>query len=216
MRKGTAGKMGMLINIFNAMEQVPVLIADIFSRYMILAILCCIVYVLVLFFSNKVFDAVRKLVVLALIGWICVGLYRYRGAKGTLAPVALACTLLLFLAVVRMIRQIIVSTKETITNRRIEKQALAKAAKRRGSWKMRQGRSGPAPEETAAPAEGGAAEGEEAVTAAEEEENPAAERPLSRMEVQRCMDEMQDLKDKGVLTEQEFTRKKQELYMRLG
>ena len=197
MRKGTAGKMGMLINIFNAMEQVPVLIADIFSRYMIPAILCCIVYVLVLFFSNKVFDAVRKLVVLALIGWICVGLYRYRGAKGTLAPVALACTLLLFLAVVRMIRQIIVSTKETITNRRIEKQALAKAAKRRGSWKMRQGRSGP-------------------VTAAEEEENPAAERPLSRMEVQRCMDEMQDLKDKGVLTEQEFTRKKQELYMRLG
>ena len=54
------------------------------------------------------------------------------------------------------------------------------------------------------------------MTAAEEEENPAAERPLSRMEVQRCMDEMQDLKDKGVLTEQEFTRKKQELYMRLG
>ena len=147
--------MGMLINIFNAMEQVPVLIADIFSRYMIPAILCCIVYVLVLFFSNKVFDAVRKLVVLALIGWICVGLYRYRGAKGTLAPVALACTLLLFLAVVRMIRQIIVSTKETITNRRIEKQALAKAAKRRGSWKMRQGRSGPAPEETAAPSEEG-------------------------------------------------------------
>lgn len=208
--------MGMLTNIINAMEQVPVLVTDIFSKYMIPAILCCIVYLLVLFFSNKVFDVVRKLVVLALIGWICVGLYRYRGAKGTLAPVTLACTLLLVLFVIRLIIQIVASTKESITNRRIEKQALAKAAKRRGSWKMRQGRSGPAAEEPAAPAESVAADAGEAVDAAEEEENPAAERPLSRTEVQRCMDEMQDLKDKGVLTEQEFTRKKQELYMRLG
>ncbi len=132
----------------------------------------------------------------------------------------LCLLLVIVLLLVRLIRYTFVTVRQNRINRKIEQKALAKAQKRRGSWKEKQGYSGDRQDEL----KGGVSGSEALPSSAEEEpsetEDEGAEAGsdsyMSRSQFKKAMEELTDLKELGLLTEEEFNQKKAILYSRLG
>ena len=124
-------------NIIEIMKILPTYALGLVQNYTIPAVLAAAVFIFILFFSNKVALFLRKLFVCAVI-IICV--YAYFRDNWNLMAVALCSVLVL--VIVRLIRYTITSIRTNRRNKRIEERALERAAKRRGSFKNKQGYSG--------------------------------------------------------------------------
>ena len=129
--------MQMIQKIFAAVKDVPEYIRGAWEHHMILVIILAALFIFITFFSNKVAKTLRTLFVIASLIFAAYG-FLSRDYVKIWVPVAILVVLLairLFINGIRAIRQ-------NRIDRRIEQRALEKAAKRRGSWKNRQGYSG--------------------------------------------------------------------------
>lgn len=124
-------------NIMEILKILPTYALGLIQKYTLPAVIAAAVFIFILFFSNKVASFLRKAFVLAVV-IICV--YAYFRDNWNLMTAALCCVLVL--AVVRLIGYIITTIRTNRRNKRIEERALERAAKRRGSWKNKQGYSG--------------------------------------------------------------------------
>ncbi len=255
--------------VIEYIQKVPEYLSIEFTTHTLAAVIVLAVFLYVLFFSNKAAEILRKIFIAACVIFAAAG--GFNGPKNYgFQMICTAIIALVILAIVRTVRNAIVTVRQNRINARIEERALAKAAKRRGSFKNKQGYSGeakpivddyvpgkmskdeindvienevvgtspvsseneaPAPEETLpvqeeappVPEEAPAAEDSAAVppeTPPEEEsssDGPAAEgAAISKDEVYDALAKLGDLKDKGILTEEEFAAKKAELLAKIG
>lgn len=123
--------------IINLLISMPEYVKALFTDHLIVSCIAAAVFVFVLFFSNKAANKLRTLFVLAVLVLAAFALVSKR------KPLICLCILsLIVLMIVRLIRYTIVTIRTNRRNKRIEERALEKAAKRRGSWKNRQGYSG--------------------------------------------------------------------------
>ena len=128
--------------LLNAVYQVPQYLMTLFTgQYRLYAFLAAAVFLIVMLFTNRVVTVLRDLFVLAAVVWGVVSYFR-----GQFEMFWICVGALVILAVFRLLRYIIVSITDSRRSRRIERAALAKAEKRRGSWKERKGYSGERPE----------------------------------------------------------------------
>ncbi len=124
-------------NLMDLLKTTPAYIIATFEKHMIAACIAAVVFVFVLFFSNKIAAFFRKLFVIAV---LLLGVYAYFKDKWNL--LVLAVGTLLVLLVIRLIGYTITTIRTNRRNKRIEERALERAAKRRGSWSNKQGYSG--------------------------------------------------------------------------
>lgn len=124
-------------NLMEILKILPTYIIELVQKYSIAACIAAVVFIFILFFSNKVASFFRKAFVFAVI-IICV--YAYFRDNWNLMTAAICSVLVL--AIVRLIGYIITTIRTNRRNKRIEERALERAAKRRGSWKNKQGYSG--------------------------------------------------------------------------
>lgn len=124
-------------NFMEILKILPIYAFGLVQKYPIAAIVAAAVFVFILFFSNKVATILRNIYVIAVL-IICV--YAYFRDNWNLMTAALLT--LVVLAVVRLIGYIITTIRTNRRNKRIEERALERAARRRGSWKNKQGYSG--------------------------------------------------------------------------
>lgn len=115
----------------------PEYVKALFTDHLIVSCIAAVVFVFVLFFSNKAANKLRTFFVLAVLVLAAFALVSKR------KPLVCLCIFsLIVLMIIRLIRYTIVTIRTDRRNKRIEERALEKAAKRRGSWKNRQGYSG--------------------------------------------------------------------------
>lgn len=222
--------------LLRAVFDVPDLIKTIFTgKYALIAVLILIVYLVVMFVNNNVTRFIREgLILLAVVGAV-VGYFKRKFAFLWLMLILVALIL-----IVRFLCYLLVTIRISRRNRRIERKALEKAALRRGSWKEKRGYSGTRPEDDEPVNPGVMDEREIADVVANEtmekegasidlsfpgEENAAkpdaassigrGER-LSRTVVLDAVRKLDDLHALGVLTDEETSRKKSELFSRMG
>ncbi len=127
----------MLNTIISLLQQLPDYALGLWASHKIPVIIALIIFVFVLFFSNKVAQILRLIFVVAVIAFGGYGYY-----KGNYVMIALAVCVLLILILVRIIIYAIRTIRQNQLDRRLEERALEKAAKRRGNWENRQGYSG--------------------------------------------------------------------------
>lgn len=127
--------------ILSYIEKVPDYLRQEFSSRMLVCVIVLIVYLFVLFFSNKVADVLRKIFIVACIGFAVIGGFRGPNKNG-FEMICTAVLALILLGIIRLISYIIRTVRQNRIDARIEERALAKAAKRRGSFKNKQGYSG--------------------------------------------------------------------------
>ncbi len=214
----------MVHTLLAALENVPSFLGTLFTGdQKLYAVIALVVFIIALFVSNKFGKIMRYLYII----FCCVlGTVSYLRSQYTLMMTLV--TSLVILAIVRLIIYLVVTVRQNRINAKIEAKALAKARKRRGSWKNKQGYSGdvrpiidpdapqPVPisyAERVAIDEAAARAREQAEGAVEEAEDAGY---ADRRQVMDAISKLKDLKDAGVLTEEEFNEKKQELYSRLG
>lgn len=125
---------------------------------------------------------------------ICIAVIVAGGVIGVYermyALTCLAALLLIVLIAVSLIVYAVMTTYRNHKNEKIERRALAAAEQRRNA-------------------------NAKAVAAAENKK-AAEDLPMSREEVAKTISQLEELKDKGLLTEEEFNQKKQQLYEKLG
>lgn len=124
-------------NIVEILKILPAYAIGLVQKYTILAVIAAAVFIFILFFSNKVASFLRKTFVCAVIV-ICI--YAYFRDNWNLMTAAICSVLVL--CIVRLIGYTITTIRTNRRNKRIEERALERAAKRRGSWKNKQGYSG--------------------------------------------------------------------------
>lgn len=124
-------------NLMEILKILPSYALGLIQKYTFPAVIAAAVFIFILFFTNKVASFLRKVFVFAVV-IICV--YAYFRDNWNLMAAAVCCVLVL--AVVRLIGYIITTIRTNRRNKRIEERALERAAKRRGSWKNKQGYSG--------------------------------------------------------------------------
>lgn len=123
--------------IIDLLISMPEYVKALFTDHLIVSCIAAVVFVFVLFFSNKVANKLRTFFVLTVLVLAAFALVSRR------KPLVCLCILsLIVLMIIRLIRYTIVTIRTNRRNKRIEERALEKAAKRRGSWKNRQGYSG--------------------------------------------------------------------------
>lgn len=127
--------------ILSYIEKVPDYLRQEFSSRMLVCVIVLIVYLFVLFFSNKVAGVLRKIFIVACIGFAVIGGFRGPNKNG-FEMICTAVLALILLGIIRLISYIIRTVRQNRIDARIEERALAKAAKRRGSFKNKQGYSG--------------------------------------------------------------------------
>lgn len=123
--------------ILELIKSMPAYVKYLFTKHTIVACIAVLVFIFVLFFSNKVAKVLRTLFVLSILALIGTAYISDRRPLLCLSIIAL-----LVLIVIRLIRYIITTIRTNRRNKRIEERALERAAKRRGSWKNKQGYSG--------------------------------------------------------------------------
>ncbi|MDO4620287.1 MAG: SHOCT domain-containing protein [Lachnospiraceae bacterium] len=232
--------------LLQAVYRVPDYLLWLFEgNYRLYAIGVAVVFLIVLLFSNKVITVIRDLFVMATVvfGVICYFKRIY--------PMFWICAgALVILAVFRLLLFIITSIVSSRRRRRIERTALEKAERRRGSWSEKRGYSGEKPadrdvtekiRETEANIrkDSSSKASETKITAPKAAEAKAANAAsssadaavsegtassavddgditLSREQAISAAHKLRDLKDLGILTEEEFDQIKARLYSRLG
>ena len=125
--------------ILEQIREIPGYIRWAFTSRTIAAVVIALLFIFVLFFSNKVAGVFRKFFIV-----LCIGASVYAAIAKKYDILWTAVFMLIILAIVRLIAYIIRTVRQNRINARIEERALAKAAQRRGSWKNKQGYSGQA------------------------------------------------------------------------
>lgn len=253
--------MSFIHRLFNAFSQVPAYCRHIMTgKYMLPALIFVIIFLVVIFFTSKVVNILRRVFVLAAVILAVIGYFRNDYALIWVNIIAL-----IVLAIARLLRHIFVTVQEDRANAKIEAQALAKARKRRGSWETKQAYSGESnpnasnsdsddtllsaasndasgagdavsdtDKQASAPASSSEASDSDTVQSSEKktatdpslqqtspipaipEEDEEDDTYANRDQIMEAIHQLKDLKDKGVLTEEEFNKKKAELYSRMG
>ncbi len=189
-----------------------------------------VVYLFAVLFNNKVARFLRNVFIFGLALFGVASYFLKRDIWCCAAILALIALIIL-----RLLIYSFVTIRQNRINSRIEAKALAKAKKRRGTWQNRRGYSGKAkplfhPEdhydddvyEEIAKAQTEEINKEEETTP-EPQPQPEAKPQFteaadagSRASVMRYIDMLTELRDAGILTDQEFREKQSELFARLG
>ncbi|MDD3339480.1 MAG: hypothetical protein PHS82_11570 [Lachnospiraceae bacterium] len=123
--------------LIDQLKIVPDYVKMLFTEHLILAVIALVLFLFCMFFTNKVSGILRNIMIVAMFVIGAFGVVRKNWPQVLTLILAL-----LALIIIRTIRRIIVTIRLNRRNARIEERALAKAAKRRGSWKNKQGYSG--------------------------------------------------------------------------
>ena len=124
-------------NIINALWNIPDYVMELAQEMLIPCIVTLIVFLIVLLFSGKFVYFLRCIYVAA--GVIAV-IYAFLMKKYELIWIILASFIILI--IVRAIISGVRAARENREIAKIEKEALAKSAERRGSWEAKKGYSG--------------------------------------------------------------------------
>ena len=226
--------------IMNAVTQLPDYIRELLTGpYLVYLVLALFVFLVVLFFNGRVAHVLRQIFVIAM---VATGIIAYFKRNYPLIWLCLAA--LVILLIYRLLVYLIITIRQTRINRRIEKRALEKAEMRRGARRRSfisdehasaSGSEGTADASANTDSDAGAGnkrpdEVSEAIhpfsddlSTETEKTLPRSSAPeslaegsLSRAQVFDAMKMLSDLKDMGVLSEEEFIQKKSDLYARLG
>lgn len=214
-------------HILNSIENVPQYCLDFFNKHQLYTVIGLIIFLIVLLLSNKVTHILRELIVLAAVIAGVVGYFTQ-----TYEQMWVSVFVILIIGIFRFLRYLIVTVRQNKIDAKINERALAKAAKRRGSWEEKKGYSGDTkpedPDEVPAEMtddelddvvenETQGHEGASIDTSAKPAGNaagPDEESYLSRTAAERALGELKDLKNLGILTEEEYGKKKSEIYSR--
>lgn len=225
---------------------------------MVPALIFVIWFLIVIFFTSKVVNVLRRIFIGVAIILGVIGYFRNNYELIWVNIIALVV-----LGIARLLRHIFVTVQQDRINAKIEAKALAKARKRRGSWENKQAYSGEskpinfdadlsssdsAKKDTAKAAEStsgstassdvvakdstksSVSDGKDENVSSEAEdlslqktmpipiipEDEEDETYGNREQIMDTIRQLKELKDKGVLTEEEFNKKKAELYSRMG
>ena len=230
-----------MTKLLNALPELPDLIMSLFSgKYLVFTIIGAVIFLAAALVSTKITQFIRKILIF---GGIIAGVICY--FKKFYTWVWLIAALLLIMAVIRLLHFLLVTIRQEAINRRIEKRALEKAARRRGSWKEKKGFSGKKkPDDSEPPVvyTMNAAEIDDVVnnetterqgakipvddarqmpvqnafTQQAQDKRTADDGTLSRTVVIDAIQKLTDLRDLGVLTDTEFIEKRSWLYSHLG
>lgn len=127
--------------VLSTLVQMPGFIIEMFTEHLIVSVAGVMVFILALIVPGRIGSLIRKVVILANVLFAMAGGFMGRLQNGY-EIICLSAVSLIILLVVRMIVRISGAIKQRKIDARIEEKALAKAAKRRGSFKKRQGYSG--------------------------------------------------------------------------
>lgn len=226
--------MNIVSRIFAAFWDVPDYVrGQLLTKYLVPTIIVALIYLIILFFSTKVVNILRNIYIVAA---VALGVISY--FRRNYAMIWLCVLSLVILGIVKLIRHIFVTVQQNRINARIEAKALAKARKRRGSWHNKQGYSGEAkpivdpddPDEEESPSDTSSPSAEadrlvldESLHESLDTQDDAAASdssdssiPMNRRQIMDAIMQLKELKDKGVLTEEEFNKKKTDLYEKMG
>ncbi|MDO4803993.1 MAG: SHOCT domain-containing protein [Lachnospiraceae bacterium] len=127
--------------ILDALAKMPAFLAELFTEHPVIAVAGVMAFLLALMVPGRIGSLIRKIVVLANVMFAMAGGFMGRGQNGY-QIICLSAISLITLFIVRLIVRIVAAIKQRRIDARIEERALAKAAKRRGSFKKRRGYSG--------------------------------------------------------------------------
>ena len=127
--------------VISTLVKMPGFIIEMFTEHLIVSVAGIMIFLLALIVPGRIGSLIRKVVILANILFAMAGGFMGRLQNGY-EIICLSAFSLIILFIVRMIVRISGAIKQRKIDARIEEKALAKAAKRRGSFKKRQGYSG--------------------------------------------------------------------------
>ena len=250
-------------DIFSYLRQVPEYLQHVWKTMPVVFILVVIVFIISLF-SGKIPGIIRKIFIVAVVVYAIIGGFTRRTEYGR-QMVWVAVLILLLLGLFRGIIYLVQTSRQNKINAKIEEKALEKAARRRGSFRSKQGLSdstsseedyvpdkmnseeinaiiqGADPEDviridkeneaasvesllndppaspanapyTATSIEANVSNGE---TPSDQRANDSLPEHLSADELYTMMNRLSDLHSLGILTDEEFARKKAELLQRV-
>lgn len=226
--------MNVVSRIFAAFWDVPDYVrGQLLTKYLVPTVIVALIYLIILFFSTRVVNILRNIYIVVA---VAIGVISY--FRRNYAMIWLCVLSLVILGVVKLIRHIFVTVRQNRINARIEAKALAKARKRRGSWHNKQGYSGEAKpivdpddlsdDESKEDSSSASAEADRLVldeslheTLDNSDTDGASDSsdsaiPMNRRQIMDAIMQLKELKDKGVLTEEEFNKKKTDLYEKMG
>jgi predicted membrane protein len=124
-------------NILNQLLAMPGDVIAFVQEHLIVSIVVLVLFLFVTIFSNKFASIVRLIYIIASILAMALCFYKkYYSIMWALAA------LILLMIIVKIIVAVVKNLKVSRSNKQFERKALAKAAKRRGSWQNKQGYSG--------------------------------------------------------------------------
>lgn len=127
--------------VLSTLLKMPGFIIEMFTEHLIVSVAGVMIFLLALIVPGRIGSLIRKVVILANVLFAMAGGFMGRLQNGY-EIICLSAFSLIILLVVRMIVRISAAIKQRKIDARIEEKALAKAAKRRGAFKKRQGYSG--------------------------------------------------------------------------
>ena len=129
--------MQILNNILDSLGNVPVFTVELIKTMMIPCIITLVVYLIVLIFSGKFPYALRAVYIIASLLFMGYGYIMHEYEL-----IWIFGSSLVLLIIVRAIISIVRTVNENRRIAQIERKALAKSAKRRGTWENKKGYSG--------------------------------------------------------------------------
>ena len=127
--------------VLSTLLKMPGFIIEMFTEHLVVSVAGVMIFLLALIVPGRIGSLIRKVVILANVLFAMAGGFMGRLQNGY-EIICLSAFSLIILLVVRMIVRISGAIKQRKIDARIEEKALAKAAKRRGAFKKRQGYSG--------------------------------------------------------------------------
>ena len=127
--------------VLSTLLKMPGFIIEMFTEHLIVSVAGVMIFLLALIVPGRIGSLIRKVVILANVLFAMAGGFMGRLQNGY-EIICLSAFSLIILFIVRMIVRISGAIKQRKIDARIEEKALAKAAKRRGAFKKRQGYSG--------------------------------------------------------------------------
>lgn len=118
--------------VISTLATMPAFIAELFEEHLVLTILGIMIFLLALMVPGRIGSLIRKIVILANVMFAMAGGFMGRGQNGY-EIICLSAISLLLLFIIRTIVRIVGALKQRRIDARIEKRALAKAAKRRST-----------------------------------------------------------------------------------
>ena len=206
----------MMNEITDAFARLPSYIAELLNGpYLLLVVVLLFLFLTAMFFNRPWAHTMRVLIGAALVAGAIIAFV----LKQT-QPACLCIAALLVLVLYRLIVNGIIALHRRVVDSKIEKQALYRASTRRGNRMMRSNAVNPEENASKAAAAGSteAPDAQASPTLPEEEPGKTipADQPLTRAQLTENLARLRDLRNAGILTEEEYNHKKTELYSRLG